>query len=41
MIPLETKEEKIFEYACNEGNYAIKGILQGARAQEAPGSSGP
>src|ERR1700733_8959500 len=26
---------RIFEYACHEGNYAIEGILSGARADEA------
>jgi hypothetical protein len=25
----------IFEYACHEGNYALEGILSGARADEA------
>ena len=35
MIPLKRSEEPIFEYACHEGNYAIAGILAGARAEEA------
>jgi hypothetical protein len=26
---------RVFEYACHEGNYALAGILAGARAQEA------
>ena len=26
--------ERIFEYACHEGNYAIAGMLRGARAAE-------
>jgi len=25
---------RIYEYACHEGNYAMTGILGGARAQE-------
>jgi hypothetical protein len=25
---------QIFEYACHEGNYAVRNILSGARAQE-------
>jgi hypothetical protein len=29
--------ERIYEYACHEGNYAMAGILQGARVQEARG----
>jgi len=24
----------IYEYACNEGNYALPGILRGARADD-------
>jgi hypothetical protein len=29
--------ERIYEYACHEGNYAMTGILQGARVREALG----
>lgn len=29
----------IFEYACHEGNYALPGILKGARVQEAEAAS--
>lgn len=28
-------DERIYEYACHEGNYALEGILAGARRQEA------
>jgi len=31
---LERTEDPIFEYACHEGNYAMPGILGGARAEE-------
>ena len=31
--PLET--QRLFEYACHEGNYALPGILSGARVEEA------
>jgi hypothetical protein len=31
-------DERIFEYACHEGNYALPGILAGARAEEKEGS---
>ena len=41
MIPLTRSDDPIFEYACHEGNYALEGILAGARAQEAAESSGP
>jgi hypothetical protein len=32
-----TTEGPVYEYACHEGNIALPGILQGARAQEARG----
>ena len=31
---LDRSQEAIFEYACHEGNYAMAGILGGARAEE-------
>jgi hypothetical protein len=33
-IPMNRVEGPILEYACNEGNYGMAGILSGARAQE-------
>ena len=33
-IPMKRTEEPIFEYACHEGNYALTGVLAGARADE-------
>jgi hypothetical protein len=33
-IPMKPGEGPIVEYACNEGNYAMSGILAGARADE-------
>lgn len=33
-VPLTTASGPIYEYACHEGNYAMEGILKGARAQE-------
>jgi hypothetical protein len=33
-IPMRRTEEQIFEYACHEGNYALRGVLAGARADE-------
>lgn len=29
----------VYEYACHEGNYALEGILAGARAEEASASA--
>ena len=36
---LRQRDEQVFEYACHEGNYAMPGILAGARAQEARGET--
>ena len=35
MILLRQSQDALFEYACHEGNYAMPGILAGARAEEA------
>ncbi len=35
-IPMTKSIEPIYEYACHEANYAMGGILRGARAQEKP-----
>jgi hypothetical protein len=32
--------DRVFEYACHEGNYALPGILAGARAQESRAEAG-
>jgi hypothetical protein len=29
-----TADANIYEYACHEGNYALPGILSGAREEE-------
>ncbi len=36
-LPLRKHDEQIYEYACHEGNYAMPGILAGARREEADG----
>jgi hypothetical protein len=33
-VPLRATQDQIYEYACHEGNYALPGILAGAREQE-------
>jgi hypothetical protein len=33
--PWVASDERIFEYACHEGNYALENMLRGARAKEA------
>ncbi len=39
-LPMNAVEERIYEYACHEGNYALPGILAGARQQERDMASG-
>ena len=38
-IPLRATEDQIFEYACHEGNYAMEGMLKGARTLEKEAAS--
>jgi hypothetical protein len=33
-FPMERTDSTVLEYACHEGNYAMTGILSGARAEE-------
>ena len=33
-VPMRKTEGPVFEYACHEGNYAMAGMLAGARAEE-------
>ncbi len=33
-LPMTASDGRIYEYACHEANYAMTGILRGARAQE-------
>jgi hypothetical protein len=33
-MTLRSSEGPIYEYACHEGNYALKNILAGARQEE-------
>jgi hypothetical protein len=34
MIPLETIGERMFEWACRDGDYGLEAILRGTREQE-------
>jgi hypothetical protein len=36
-FPFEATAHRPFEYACHEGNYAVEGVLRGARAEEKAG----
>jgi hypothetical protein len=45
VVPMTKSDDPIYEYACHEGNYAMSGILAGARAADKAaaeaGKSGP
>jgi hypothetical protein len=34
ILPMSRTDDQIYEYACHEGNYAMTGILRGARSTE-------
>jgi hypothetical protein len=34
-VPMRKVAGPLYEYACHEGNYAMSGVLRGARAEEA------
>jgi hypothetical protein len=36
-IPFKATDEKVFEFACHEGNYSIANALRGARVEEKEG----
>jgi hypothetical protein len=38
-IPMKATEGPMYEYACHEGNYAMEGMLAGARVQEQASAS--
>ena len=40
VLPMFRTSARMFEFACHEGNYALKHILTGARAEEADHSRG-
>jgi hypothetical protein len=33
-VPMSMTDDMMFEYACHEANYALEGVLKGARFQE-------
>ncbi len=39
VIPLKHSDDKVYEYACHEGNIGLFGILSGHRAEEAAGKN--
>ena len=36
-FPFQATAQRPFEYACHEGNFAVEGVLRGARAEEKAG----
>jgi hypothetical protein len=38
-LPMRRMDERLYEYACHEGNYGMEGILSGARTDEAKASA--
>jgi hypothetical protein len=40
-VPLRKTDDRLYEYACHEGNYGMTGILSGARAEEKAGEGEP
>ena len=40
VVPMKRTPGPMFEYACHEGNYAMDGILAGARAEERAAAKG-
>jgi hypothetical protein len=41
VVPMTRSDEPIYEYACHEANYAMSGILAGARAAEKAAAQSP
>jgi len=41
VIPMRRGAAPLFEYACHEGNYGMRNLLSGARAEERAGASLP
>jgi hypothetical protein len=39
-VPFRKFDDRIYEYGCHEGNYALEGILSGARYQESEAARG-
>jgi hypothetical protein len=39
VMPLRAIDELLYEYACHEGNYGLRGILSGARFMEKAGTA--
>jgi len=40
-VPFRALDDLVYEYACHEGNYALEGVLRGARYQESSEAASP
>lgn len=40
-VPFRALNDLVYEYSCHEGNYALEGVLRGARFQESAESAEP
>ena len=40
-IPFRALNDLVYEYSCHEGNYALEGVLRGARFQETSEAAAP
>jgi hypothetical protein len=40
-IPMKLTDDRMYEYACHEGNYALPGVLAGARVEERDAGAAP
>lgn len=40
-IPMKLTDDRMYEYACHEGNYALPGVLAGARVEEREAGAAP
>ncbi len=38
-MPLNMTDDRLYEYACHEGNYSLSGVLAGARLAESEGAA--
>jgi hypothetical protein len=41
VVPMTKTQDRMYEYACHEGNYGMFGILRGARLEERAAETGP
>jgi hypothetical protein len=40
-VPFRKLDDLVYEYSCHEGNYALEGVLRGARFEESTETAAP